>query len=234
MKYIYITLIIIFSSFFTVKAQQPGDKGGTFDKDTIFVFKSPRPLLTYEDRNAKLNDATGLKLVLTESGFGFGMFMQRQINDDFAWFFDFFLSNARNKDELERYTYDQEGNIERRVDNKVNRVYKMPMMIGMQYFVFKDIIHKSFRPMINVGFGPTFIASTPYDKGWFEAWDSAKYFGKLGGFIGIGANFGSTMGTSSLNVRYYYVPAGNSKIESLKNIPIENFGGVTISLNIGF
>lgn len=229
MKYIYIALVLVFCSFFTANAQQPGGSGGTFNPDTVFVFKSPRPLLTYEERNAQINDATGLKLVLTESGFGFGMFHQRQITDDFSWFFDFFISNARNKDEIQRYTI--EGDY--KVPNKLNRVYKMPIMFGVQYFVFKDIIHKNFRPMVSAGFGPTLIASNPYSKGWFEAWDSATLYGKFGGFIGIGANFGSKMGTSSFTVKYYYTPAGDSNIQSLRDIPIENFGGLIISLNIG-
>ncbi len=235
MKYIYITFLLIFCSVFTAKAQQPGESGATFNPDTIFVFKSPRPLLTYEDINAKINDATGLELVLTESGFGFGMFHQRQVSDNFSWSIDFYFSNARNKDEFERYGYNKDGEMDYFVPNKVNRVYKLPIMLGIQYYAFKDLIHKNFRPMITAGFGPTLISENPYDKGWFEAWDNAKYYAKLGGFIGIGANFGSTIGaTSSVVVKYYYTPAGNSNIQSLRDVPIENFGGVTISLNVGF
>jgi hypothetical protein len=230
MKTIYF-ILILFCAYIPALAQQPGETTGGFNKDTVFVFKSPRPLLTYEEKNATINDGTGIKLVLNESGFGFGMFHQRQINDDFAWFIETYFSSARNADEFEYYNFEEQ---EYRVPNKVNRVYKMPLMVGIQYFVFKDFLHKNFRPMVNAGFGPTFIASTPYNKGWFEAWDSAKYFGRFGGFVGIGANFGSNMGMSSINVRYYYVPAGESEIESLRDFPIDNFGGLTISLNIGF
>ncbi len=231
MKHIYIALVLLFCSRFVAQSQQPGDTGGTLNKDSIFVFKSPRPIFTYEDKDATINDATGLKLVLNESGFGFGMFHQRQVTDDFAWFFETYISGARNKDEFQRYSFEEQ---QYRVPDKVNRVYKMPIMLGIQYFVFREVLHKNFRPMVNAGFGPTLIAATPYSKGWFEAWDTAKYFARFGGFIGIGANFGSTLGMSSINFRYYYVPFGSSTIESLKDVPIENFGGLTISLNIGF
>jgi hypothetical protein len=50
----------------------------------------------------------------------------------------------------------------------------------------------------------------------------------------MGANFGSNNKTLvSANIRYYIIPFGGEGLESIKDLPITQFGGIFLSLSFG-
>jgi hypothetical protein len=201
------------------------------DMDTTFVFDSPRPLISKEITRGAMNNAGGISLLFSRSGFGVGFFYNRDIYENTIAFASLYISGARNTDEFEYFDWDSG---EYRVPNKINRLFNLPLMFGVKQFIFSGAIAQSFRPYLSAGVGPSLIMATPYEQGWFEAWGDVRAFVRPGGFVGLGAYVGSEGSTLiGVNLRYYYIPFGGNGLESIRNNPIEDFGGVFLSLSIG-
>ena len=235
---IYITIVILFS--LNVFSQMKGPNEKEYNKDTVFIFESPRPLITYNDQKKSISSAYGLDITLTEAGFGFGGFFNEYISNDLLVFASLYITGARNSDEFEMWdVYNQRY----QVQNKINRLFRFPLTFGLQYFMFQDKMSESLQPYISAGIGPTFIISTPYtvDRipngevvGWFASFNEADLYTKLGGFIGVGANIGNIANSIlSVHIKYYYVPFGENGLESVIGLPITNFGGVFLGLSFG-
>jgi hypothetical protein len=229
MKTAIIVIFFVVSS--VLSAQEKGESNPEFNPDSVFIFNSPRSLIDPDEDKASLKNAFGADLIFSESGFGGGVFYQRSFGGDYFGFLSLYISGSRNTDEFDYYdpytgTY--------RVPDKVNRLYIFPVTIGIQKNFFSEEIADSFRPYLSAGFGPTFILSTPYDKEFFSAFGSASGYTRLGGFLGIGANFGSNNKTLlSANIRYYIIPFGGKGLESIKDLPITQFGGIFLSVSVG-
>lgn len=224
-------VIVFFALFGSLFAQEKGEPNPGFNPDTVFIFNSPRSLINSDDDNSGMKSAFGADLVFSENGFGGGVFYQRNLGGNFFGFISLYISGARNTDEFDYYdpttgTY--------KVPDKVNRLYIFPTTIGVLKTIFNDEIADSFKPYISAGFGPTFILSTPYEQDFFDAFGSASGYTRFGGFLGIGANFGSgNNALMSANIRYYYIPFGGVGLESIKGLPITNFGGIFLSFSVG-
>ncbi|CAN5408150.1 hypothetical protein BH10BAC6_BH10BAC6_03670 [soil metagenome] len=227
----------------TTVAQETGGtpEGPRKAEDTLIVFTSPRPLLENDGLDKPATKAFGLDLIFSNSGWAFGGFYQTRVAEDLTGFINLFFSPYRSTDELEnRYL----GNIPV-VYGKLNRLFIVPLTIGLQYRLFSKGLSDSFRPFIGVGVGPSLIIQTPYitegSNGipyyheFFSSFGDATIHGRLGGFVGIGANFGAiTKGNMiGVNMRYYAIPFGGNGLESMQGIPISNFGGLFLSLTIG-
>lgn len=226
-----LVFIIFFASAIILSAQEKGESYPEFNPDSIFIFNSPRSLIDPDEDKSTLKNAFGADLIFSESGFGGGLFYQRSFGGDYFGFISLYISGSRNTDEFDFYDYNS-GTY--RVPDKVNRLYIFPLTIGIQKNFFSEEIADSFRPYLSLGFGPSFILSTPYDKEFFSAFGDAAGFTRIGGFIGMGANFGSNNKTLvSANIRYYFIPFGGKGLESIKDLPITQFGGIFLSLSIG-
>lgn len=226
---IFILLIFAFLSSFELTAQQPGGEKKGFSPDTI-IFNSPRPLIEAHKSKKNVSFAFGGDLALTESGFGAGFFYQNYLSDKFLVFGHLYISGLRNSDEFEQYD-PLRGWI---VPGKINRLFRFPVTMGGQYFLFRDKLTSSLQPYISGGIGPTFVISTPYDQRWFSAFGDATLHTKFGGFVGIGAYFGDVMKSLiGVNIQYFYVPAGGEIIESIQGNPISNLGGLFLTLSVG-
>ena len=176
------------------------------------------------------NNAWGVDIMFGEGGFGLGTFYRHQLSDTFTGFAD--LSMSETKDEREVQYIDYFGNTY--TPNKVNRSFQIPVNFGIQYRMFRESITDSFRPYINVGVGPTFILTTPYDVEFFTAFKYTHMNYAVGGYIGIGSNIGiSTSSLVGLNVRYYYCYVFGDGIENLIGDFRKQIGQVAITLNIG-
>jgi outer membrane protein W len=161
---------------------------------------------------------------------------------------DFAISDVKDETEFEQYDY--YGNSF--IPGKKNRLLMMPLMVSVQYRLFKDDIVDNFRPFINAGLGPTMVYVSPYanptdyyysdgtyaytDPGKIDFFTSLKY-GKmrytLGGYIGAGAYFGMEKGTlTGLSIKYFLArfPDG---IEVMEGGYMKNFGGLFITLTFG-
>jgi outer membrane protein W len=109
-----------------------------------------------------------------------------------------------------------------------------PLTFGLQYYILKDKLTDSFKPYFSAGAGPTLILSTPYEKEFFNSFGYGTFYGRFGGFVGLGANLGANSNSLlGLNLKYYFIPFGGKGIESIQDFPMKDLGGVFLSLTVG-
>jgi len=234
-KFIFsiIFMIILFSQL-KLTAQVTGGGSGEFDRDSVIVFEPSSPLLTLNEINESKTTAMGFDLIFSTFGFGGGMFWRTDINEDFIFITDFFISGIRKSDELERFN---QTTGELFIPYKLNRLFTIPFSFSLQYFPFNNQIISTFKPFVSAGAGFSFIISTPYDRGFFNAFGYGEYYTRPSFNISIGADFGNKKKSLSVfQIRYINVPFGGNGLQSLEPIvegPITNFGGVFLDLRIG-
>ena len=176
------------------------------------------------------NNTWGMDIMFGEGGFGLGTFYRRTIATDLTGFVDFSISETKDDKEVDYIDYF--GNSF--TPNKVYRAYMMPINFGLQYRMFSESLTENLRPYLTFGVGPTIIVTTPYDKEFFNAFKFAQAKYAIGGYVGIGANMGTSKSSLiGLNVRYYYTHVFGNGIENLANIFRKNFGQFALTLTIG-
>jgi len=221
MKYLIITAILIIS-IVNVNAQGIG---------TIAPEKPP---IVFPP------NAFGMDLIFSEGGFGLGTFYRHAVSEDITFFTDFSISEAKDPQEFTENYLDYYGNYQSVTPNKVNRAFLLPLYFGIQYRMFKNDIFDNLRPYIDIAVGPTMVAIDPDSLEFFNALGKAHARYTIGGYVGIGANFG--LDKSSLvgiNVRYYIVHFFDKGINILNNpqtgepLYANDLGGIFITLNIG-
>jgi len=174
-------------------------------------------------------NAWGIDLLVSTNGFGLGGFYRHEYNEDLSGFLDLSISEAKDDDEID--LIDIYGNTFS--PGKVNRFLVMPLFIGLEKRLFKDDIVDNFRPYLNAAAGPSIIYVFPYNQEYFSALGKGQPKYTFGGYVGIGAFFGSERSSLlGLNLRYYYLPYF-SGLESLQNVRKKQFGGFVITLNFG-
>ncbi|MCX8009773.1 MAG: hypothetical protein N3A61_01345, partial [Ignavibacteria bacterium] len=172
----------------------------------------------------------GLNLMVSEGGFGLGLFYNRELFKSFNLFADFSFSEA--KDEREFEYIDWFGRTI--VVGKKNRVFLMPLVAGFQYRLFEEEITENFRPYLTAGLGPSFVYTTPFEREFFSSFKYGHMNYALGGYVGIGAYFGSDVNTfQGLNIRYYYIRFFTKGVESLEGRFNKSLGGIYLTLNFG-
>jgi hypothetical protein len=141
------------------------------------------------------------------------------------------ISGVSDNREIERY--DVFGNSV--IPNKINRVFMMPLSIGIKSEVFKDDLEGDFHPVFNLGLTPTLVITDPYDQSFFNALNEAKTYFAFGGYTGIGVNFASGESTSfSFNFNYYYLPIIGGGVQSVEYNTINNVGGFQLAIGVNF
>lgn len=229
---IYLTVALLIScNFFTVAFSQTTGSP-TISPDTNFIFTSPRPLISDGSTDFIQKNISGINILLSNFGVGFGLIYERIISKDYKFASELFFTPVKNTDELELipdynlYQY--------RVPNKIRRIYAIPLNVGMQRYIDIGSLGKSFRPFVGVLATPTFIWEMPYKSHWFGDAKYSKGHFRMGGGVQIGADFGA-INTSfiSVRMRYIYTPFGGEGLESVIDSPIKNFGGFYISLALG-
>ncbi|OGU17393.1 MAG: hypothetical protein A2X61_05725 [Ignavibacteria bacterium GWB2_35_12] len=221
-------LFIIASA--TAWGQVKGEDVKPYNPDTVFIYESPRPLVTPASKKPALDEAWGVDLIFSNSGFGIGSFYQYNITKDLFSFASLYISGARNTDEFSWYDPNTGRDT---IYGKVNRLYMFPLTFGLQQFILTDVISESLKLFIQGGMGPTFILATPQNREFFNAFSYAKFYTRFGTFLGVGADVGTSTTLLSVNARYYYIPFGGDGLESIKDFPIKDFGGVFLSLSFG-
>lgn len=235
-KKLLFSIIFMIISCFHIKlnAQVTGGDNGKFDKDSVIIFEPSSPLLTLSEINDSKTTATGFDLIFSTYGFGGGMFWRAEINEEFVFVSDFFITGIRKSDELEKFN---QTTGELFIPHKINRLFSIPFSFGIQYFPFNDQIISTFKPFITLGTGFAFVISTPYDKSFFNAFSYGEYYTRPNINISIGADFGNKKKSLSVfQIRYLSIPFGGNGLQSLKaevEDPITNFGGVFLDLRIG-
>jgi hypothetical protein len=177
------------------------------------------------------NNAFGMDIMISEGGFGLGTFYRRQMTSKITLFSDFSISESKDDNEFQYYDYF--GN-PIPIAGKKNRVFLLPLNFGVQYRLFEKVIYDNLRPYINAGVGPSIVLTTPYEREFFNAFGYAQAHFAVGGYAGIGANFG--LDKSSLvgiNFRYYLIHFFNDGVENISGRFRKNLGGFYLTINIG-
>jgi hypothetical protein len=210
---------------------KPAD-GEEIPADTVFVFSSPRPLVSPLARVAKRSTG-GLSVLFSQSGFGLGFFYQQTISNQLWALIELGISGARNSSEIESLYDPFSGRL--LVPGKINRLFIFPLTIGVAHRLFEESLSESLRPFVSAGIGPTLVVSTPYEYEFFQSWSYARGYVRFGSFVGAGLLLGpQSKSEASFNIRYYYIPFGGEGLESIQGQPIKTFGGVFLTLAIGF
>lgn len=176
------------------------------------------------------DNVLGLDIMFSEGGIGFGGFYRRQFSSSITGFVDLSVSEAKDEREFEYVDYFGQSY----TLGKKNRVFLVPLNFGLQYRLFKSVIHDNLRPYLNAGIGPSLVITTPYNKEFFDAFGDAQTKFTLGGYIGFGANFG--LDKSSLigiNFRYYVIRFFDEGVESLAGKFRKDIGGFFLTINLG-
>lgn len=209
-KYLLIAIITI--PFFVANSQIIGE------------LAPEKKLIVFPD------NALGVDVIFSEGGFGLGGFYRRQLNQSFTFFTDFSISESKDDREMEYIDYWGQTF----VPGKKNRIFILPLNLGLQYRLFKDAITDNLRPYINAGVGPSMVVTTPYEREFFSAFGKAHARYTVGGYIGFGANIGiDEKKLLGLNVRYYVIQFFDEGVEGLDNRFQNTLGGFFLTLNFG-
>lgn len=177
------------------------------------------------------DNSWGVDLMFGEGGFGLGTFYRRTFSLNLSGFID--LSISETKDEREMEYYDPWYGITYS-PNKANRAFLLPVTFGIQYRLFDEALTENLRPYLTAGVGPTFVVSTPYEEEFFSSFKYAKLHTGFGGYIGFGANMGTSKSNLvGLNVRYYYTHLFGDGVENMIGTLRKEFGQFSLSLNVG-
>lgn len=175
-------------------------------------------------------NAWGADLLFSDGGFGVGTFYRKNYSTKIDGFIDFSISESKGEREIEYYDYYGRSI----VIGKENRVFLLPINLGIQYRLFERELTDNLRPYLCIGVGPSVIISTPYKEEFFTSFKYAKYFLAAGGYIGFGANFGlSKKNLLGLNMKYYYTKLLSGEVEQMKGRYKNEIGAFYISLSIG-
>lgn len=173
--------------------------------------------------------ALGVDLLVSNGGFGLGTFYRRTYNENISGFIDLSFSEAKDDDEKD--FVDLYGRLV--TPGKVNRFIVIPVFAGIEHRLFQDDIVDNFRPFVNAAAGPAILYIFPADQEYFNALGRGHPAYTAGGYVGLGAYFGSERSNiMGLNLRYYYIPypAG---VESMRGVQKKQFGGFYITLSFG-
>jgi hypothetical protein len=177
-------------------------------------------------------NAIGGDIVFTEGGFGLGAFYRHSFSSELTLVSTFSMSEYQGNNE---FTYIDPYTLQTFTYGKVNRIFLIPLTVGLQFRMFEESLSDNLRPFVEFGVGPTFVLNTPYDQEFLKSFGSAHNNMAGGGYVGFGANFGTDKSSLfGLNIRYYYIHLLSGSVESLINEPLKDFGEIYISLSIGF
>ena len=184
----------------------------------------PKPIEVYPP------NTLGMDIMFGDAGFGLGAFYRKQINVKWTAFADFSFSETKDDREFEYIDYF--GNVI--TIGKKNRVFQMPLNLGVQYRLFENSIADNLRPFLCAAAGPTLLVTTPYQEEFFNSFAYAQTKYAVGGYVGFGANFG--LDKSSLvgiTFKYYYSKILYGGVESLAGREKTEIQGFFITLNLG-
>ena len=203
--------------------------------DTSMVFEPPQSHSTVKSQSSAMINAWGLDLLISGGGFGLGGFYRHQYSSDLYGTFSLAISDAKDDKEVEQMDY---WTGQTYVPGKINRFLLIPIYVGIQYRLFSDDIMDNFRPYVNAGIGPTIVFASPYDKEFFSSLGYGQAHYTAGGYVGIGAFFGSERkNLSGINLRYYFIPFSSgipSVVDGAGQLNKKSdFGGFFITLNFG-
>ena len=172
-----------------------------------------------------------MNFVYTDNGFGLCANLYKKVNSEMDLVGGVMFAGVKDKNEVE--IYDIFGNSY--VNGKINRVYIMPVTLGIQNYLFSNTLDETLRPFVSIGISPTLVLSNPYDKDFFKALGYFNAAFAFGGYAGIGMEYRESGNVSfSANIRYSYLPVIVNRVQSLQNKDIKDVGGLQLMIGVVF
>lgn len=201
------------------------------EADTIIIFEAPNDLINTNNIMQIKSNSIGLEFLFSGSGFGIGTQFERVLSSRYKLNYGVAFSGKRNSDEIEYWSYEYNNYI---IPNKINRLFVIPMNIGLQRYIEIESLENSIRPFFGISAIPMFVWKMPYKADFFNEIKDSKLLFRAGASAFLGAEFGAfNTVLVSFKVKYLYVPWGGNGIESIRNFPIKNLGGIYLSLTLG-
>ncbi len=175
--------------------------------------------------------AWGIDLLFGEGGFGLGTFFRYNFTETLTGFADFSISESKDEREFERF--DIFGR-PLPIFGKKNRVFLLPLNIGIHKRLFYDDLTDNLRPYVSVGVGPVMIVTTPAEEEFFSSFERAQAKYGMGGYVGLGANFGlSTSNLLGITFRYSLAHLFNEGVENFYGTFLKDIGSFYFAINLG-
>ncbi len=173
----------------------------------------------------------GLSVIYSDKGYGLSGGYFKPISHSSDLFFNLSVTGVSDNREFEYFDYYGNSYIQ----DKVKRVFMIPVNIGFQHYMFKDDIENDFKPLVNIGITPALVLTNPYDKSYFNAFGYFQAAFALGGFAGVGIEFQNSKNLAfSMNFRYFYLPVVSGDVISIKNSPMKDLGGIQLVFGVNF
>ena len=192
--------------------------------DTSMIFEPSQPLIrSSADLQRQYPNSWGFDASFSDYGFGGGMYLSHSFSPDVTAELTADVGTAKGSREFDLLT-----------DNKINRIFVIPVIASIQYRLFRFGLSDNLRPYVTAGAGPTVVMTTPAQDEFFSAFGNASSKVVPGGFVGIGANFGTDpKGSFGTSLRYFIIPYPGS-IQSTTTEALTNFSGLFLTVSYGF
>ena len=219
-----ILVIFVALSYSRASAQTPMGTSNPSQSDTSIIFQPSQPLLQSEAEKARLyNNGWGFSGSFSDYGFGFGSYFSHTFDPNITGEISLDIGTAKGSREFDLVT-----------ENKINRIFVLPLMLSMQYRLFRSGLSDNLRPYVTAGAGPVMAMTTPFAEDFFASFADAQTKIIPGGFIGVGANFGmdrkSNFGAS---LRYFIIPYPGV-LQSTSSEALTNLSGLFLTVSYGY
>jgi hypothetical protein len=216
--------LVVAALLFSFTSVQAQDKTAPSDADTVIVFTSPRPLLEDEQSVAdNLSNSLGLSFSFSDFGIGAGFYYGHRLSQSINAVLSLDASQAKGAKEFGFLS-----------ENKVNRIYLLPIIASIQYRILENSLGENMRPFLTAGAGPVMVLAMPASKSFFSGFGEATTDFVPGGFVGVGTTFGSEKKSQfGVNVRYYIIPYPKG-IQSLDSETLTDFNALFLTITYGY
>jgi len=223
----YIAIIAALIVGVNARAQVTGTtpaKPSVGASDSAMTFQPSQPLIrSNADLAREYPSAWGFDASFSDYGFGGGMFLSHSFSSDITAVLSADVGTAKGSREFDLLT-----------ENKINRIFVIPIIASVQYRLFHYGLSDNLRPYVTAGAGPTVVMTTPAQQEFFSAFHDATSKIVPGGFVGLGANFGTDpKGTFGASLRYFIIPYPGA-IKSTTTESLTNFNALFLTVSYGF
>jgi len=196
----------------------------TPNTDSAIIFQPSEPLIKSANEAAReFPNSWGFNASFSDYGFGGGLFLEHTFSPDFTAGMLAEFGTAQGSREFDLVGTD-----------KINRIFVIPIMAEVQYRLFRFGLSDNLRPYATIGAGPVVAMTTPFQTEFFAAFREASAKIIPGGFVGLGAKFGSDPKSSfGASLRYFIIPYPGELLSTTTQ-SLTNLSGLFLTVSYGF